>query len=198
MTGAIVLAAGAATRMGRQKMLLPFAGSTVVAHVVAQIRAAGIESGIVVTGADADAVAAAVARTHFAIARNPDYSRGMLSSVRTGLAAASETWGAALLALGDQPLITPETVRAVISAHGDTPDRIVVPAFRGRRGHPIVLPRAFWDEAMTRHDDVGLRGVLHAHGDRVREVSIDSHDVLSDLDTPEDYARALQRLDERR
>lgn len=192
MVGAIVLAAGAGTRMGRQKLLLPFGGRTVIAHIVDQLRLADIQDVVVVVGADRDEVGEALKDHAVRIARNPDYGRGMLSSVRVGLSAAGADWSAALLALGDQPLIAPERVRAVIAA-GDS-ERIVLPTFEGRRGHPMLLPRCYWDEAMTQHDAVGLRGVLRAHGASVREVAADSSDVLSDMDTPADYEAALARL----
>lgn len=196
MTGAIVLAAGAGSRMGRQKMLLPFSGRAVVAHVVEQLKQGGIVEGTVVTGADADDVARAVADCGFTIARNPDYTRGMLSSVRAGLMAAPDAWTAALIALGDQPLITSEIVRAVLLAGADPQNLIVVPTSEGRRGHPMLLPRIYWKEILTQHDDVGLRGVLRAHADQIREVEVDSEDILCDVDTPEDYARALRRAAE--
>jgi molybdenum cofactor cytidylyltransferase len=118
----------------------------------------------------------------------------MLSSVRTGLAAAPDGWQAALLVLGDQPLITPQIIRAVIEAHAASPERIAVPMYNGRRGHPMVLPRAFWEEARTRHEDVGLRGVLRAHPGAVVEVALTTEEVLTDIDTPDDYAQALARL----
>jgi molybdenum cofactor cytidylyltransferase len=178
--------------MGRQKLLLPFAGTTVIAHVVAQLRRAGVGEVIAVIGADAPEVDAALAGHAVIIARNPDYLRGMLSSVRAGLAAAPSHWTAALLVLGDQPLITPAILGSVLNAAGA--DRIAVPTFNGRRGHPILLPRCFWEEALTRHNDIGLRGVLRAHATAVDQVEVDSEDILADMDTPADYDAALARL----
>lgn len=197
MIGGIVLAAGAATRMGQQKLLLPFGGLTVVEQVVAQARGGGVSDLIVVTGADGDAVEHVLAPSGVTTVRNPDFTRGMLSSVRAGLSAAPRSWDAALLLLGDQPLVTSAIVRAVVSAHRQGADRIILPVYGGRRGHPMVLPRVFWPEALTRHDDAGLRGLLRAHGDRVCEIAVDSADILTDMDTPEDYRRALARLVER-
>ncbi len=192
-----MLAAGAASRMGEQKMLLPFAGMTVVERVVQELAAGGVGEILVVTGADAPTVEAAVRRCGVSTVRNTEFARGMLSSVREGLSAAPAHWTAAVIALGDQPLITRDIVRAVLNAHALRPDAIALPVFERRRGHPMVLPRAFWDEVLTKHDDVGLRGLLRASGVVVQDVAVDTADVLSDMDTPEDYRRAIARLVER-
>jgi len=196
--GAIVLAAGASTRMGQQKLLLPFAGTTVVAHIVRELHAAEVASVHVVVGFEPDRVRAALSGTRVNIVENPDYTRGMLSSVRTGLASAPSGWTATLIALGDQPLIRAAHVVALLAAHAAAPDLILAPGHEGRRGHPLLLPRRFWAEAAVQHDDTGLRGLLQAHADDVRVVEVGTDEVLSDMDTPEDYERTLARADDRR
>jgi len=195
--GGIILAAGAATRMGRQKLLLPFGGSPVLHRVIQELSQGGVTDILVVTGADSDEVGRVADAAGVVAVPNPDYTHGMLSSVRAGLAAAPGSWDAAMLALGDQPLVTRATVRELVRVAETRPRRIVVPAYKGRRGHPLILPREFWNEALTDHDDIGLRGVLRAHPSAVSEVTFDSEDVLSDMDTPEDYQNALARLSDR-
>lgn len=195
--GAIVLAAGASTRMGEQKLLLPFAGTTVVAHIVQELQAAQVAAVHVVTGHEPDRIHAALAGMDVVFAHNPDYTRGMLSSIRTGLASAPAHWTAALIALGDQPLMRAAHVRALVDAHAAETDRIFVPGHAGRRGHPLLLPRRYWQEALEQHDDTGLRGLLAAHADAVTVIELATEDVLSDMDTPDDYRRTLARNEER-
>lgn len=196
--GAIVLAAGASTRMGRQKLLLPFAGTTVVAHIVRELHAAQVAAVYVVVGFEPDRVRAALSGTRVNIVENPDYTRGMLSSVRAGLASAPMAWSAALIALGDQPLIRAAHAAALLAAHAADPDRILVPGHEGRRGHPLLLPRRYWAETAVQHDGTGLRGLLQAHADDVCVVELGTDEVLTDMDTPEDYTRTLARAEGRR
>ena len=196
-TGAIVLAAGASTRMGRQKLLLPFAGTTVMAHVVRELFAARVAGVVIVTGFEPERIHAALADSRVSFAHNPGYAQGMLSSVRAGLAAAPPSWGAALIALGDQPLIRTAHVSALLGEHAQTSGDILVPGHAGRRGHPLLLPRRYWLEAATKHDESGLRGLLHAHADSVRVIELGTDDVVLDMDTPDDYARAIARASER-
>lgn len=195
--GAIVLAAGASTRMGEQKLLLPFGGTTVIAHIVQELQAAPIAAVHIVTGHEPDRIHATLTGMDIVFAHNPDYTRGMLSSIRTGLASAPEGWTAALIALGDQPLIRAAHARALIDAHNTDPDRILVPGHAGRRGHPLLLPRCYWQEAQDRYDDTGLRGLLAARAGAVAVIDLATEDVLSDMDTPDDYRRTLARNEQR-
>lgn len=195
MAGAVVLAAGMSTRMGRQKLLLPFAASTVIGHVVAELQRSAVRDVHVVIGHDAAEVCAALEGSGAVCVENPDYETGMLSSVRAGLRSAPAAWTAALIALGDQPLLRSHTVDALLEIHRESRDQIVVPTYEGRRGHPLVLPRRYWDDVLTLFDDVGLRGVLHAHAAAVREVALDTATLLTDMDYPEDYRRALETFE---
>ena len=195
--GAIVLAAGASTRMGRQKLLLPFAGTTVVAHIVLELHAGGVAAVYVVTGFEPEKVRGALAKERVTFAHNLDYTRGMLSSIRAGLASVPQDWSAVLIALGDQPLICAAHVTTLLQEHARTSEDILVPGHHGRRGHPLLLPRRFWQEAMMQHDDTGLRGLLHGHADRVRLIEVGTDDVLHDMDTPEEYDRTVMRASER-
>lgn len=195
--GAIVLAAGASTRMGEQKLLLPFWGTTVIAHIVRELHAAQVDAVHVVVGFEPHRVREALAGSRVNIVENPDYTRGMLSSVRAGLASAPAHWTAALIALGDQPLIRARHVAALLDAHREVPDMLLVPGCEGRRGHPLLLPRRYWAEVAVQHGDTGLRGLLHAHADDTRILDLGADEVLSDMDTPEDYAQTLERAGER-
>lgn len=192
MIRAIVVAAGRSRRMGAQKVLLPFGGATVIAHVVDQLLGGGIDGVHVVVGHEAAAIAAALAGRPVDLVTNPDDEADMLSSVRCGLRALRRRSGAVMVALGDQPAITSELVAELVRSFSATDKGILVPVHRGQRGHPIMFSCKYRDEVLTRYDDVGLRGLPRAHPQDVFELSAASDAVLRDMDSPQDYRREVR------
>lgn len=199
MIPAIILAAGLSRRMGRFKLTLPWGQTTVIGQVVATLASARLTDLIVVTGHRAADVAAALTGAAARTIHNPDYEAGeMLSSIRVGLQAAAELPAAlapaALLCLGDQPQMEIATVQAVVAAGaagGWT--SIVVPSYRMRAGHPILLPAWLWPEILA--CATTLRAVMAAHRAVTRYLVVDTPSVLADLDTPEDYGQHLRKTD---
>jgi len=118
----------------------------------------------------------------------------MLSSVRCGLRACPQSCNAILVALGDQPSITPHLINKIIAAFDPTKHSIVVPTHAGQRGHPILFASAHRDEILTSLDNIGLRGLLAAHPVEVLEIESESASILSDMDLPDDYIAELARL----
>ncbi|MHC4117758.1 MAG: nucleotidyltransferase family protein [Planctomycetota bacterium] len=198
MICAVVLAAGLSRRMGAQKLLLPFASKTVIAHIVDQILAGAVDRTYVVVGHEGERVSRELSGRDVSIVSNPDYRSGMLSSVRCGLAAVPQECRAVLVALGDQPSITSELIGQIVQSFAATEKQILVPFYNGRRGHPVLFSEVYRDEIMTHYDDVGLRGLLHAHPDDVFELAVSSSAVLSDMDYPEDYRRELASAEEKK
>jgi molybdenum cofactor cytidylyltransferase len=188
---AIILAAGASRRMSTQKLLLPFAGKTVIEHVIDQVIAGGLTDIFVVVGAD-PAVAEVARRRNMRIARNADPDRGMLSSVRCGLRAVPDPSHAVLVVLGDQPSISPSLLRAMVRAAETYPGKILVPTSEGKRGHPLLFPATYRNEVLTKYDDDGLRGLLRTHAGDILELPADAS-VLADMDDLADYRRELKR-----
>ena len=195
MIAAIVLAAGEGSRMGSQKMLLPFAGTTLVGKAAQELIKSRVDRVCVVTGFDAEEVAGAVERLDVTIARNPDPGRGMLSSVRTGIASCPPDTQAFLIALGDQPAISAALVDAIISVYEEAPRPIIVPVYQGRRGHPLLFHQRFRREVMSDFDETGLRGLLWRYPEWVTEWPALDGAILQDIDEPEDYRRALNEED---
>ena len=188
---AIVPAAGRSRRMGTQKLLLPFAGTTVIEHVVAQLSAAPVRGVFAVVRAADDAVAAAASRAGAMPVANPEPDADMLSSVRWGIRALPPDCDAALVALGDQPTVRTQLVSALIAEFVRHPGSVVVPAHAGRRGHPVLFPSACFPDVLTRYDGIGLKGLLEQHAAPVCELRVDDETILHDVDDPEGYARAL-------
>lgn len=192
MICATVLAAGLSRRMGAQKLLLPFGGKTVISHIVDQLLASKVNKVYVVTGHQAERIRKEFSGRPVSIVHNPDYESGMLSSVRCGLRALPKQCKTVLVAIGDQPSITTELIDLMIQSFCGK--QILVPCYDGKRGHPILFSATYRDEILTHFDDVGLRGLLHAHPDEVFELTVSNSAVLSDMDVPEDYRRELATM----
>jgi molybdenum cofactor cytidylyltransferase len=192
MVVGIILAAGASSRMGRPKALLPIGGDTFVTRVCRTLLEAGIGDLVVVAGAEHAAIAAAVdgAGLRVRIVENPRREDGQLSSVLAGLAVADRPGvDAVLVHLVDAPLVRPETARAVLDAFLRTHAPIVRPAVGGRHGHPVLFARRVFDDLRRADLAIGAKAVVQAHAAEVCNVPVDDEGACRDIDTPEDFAR---------
>ena len=189
MIGAIVLAAGSSSRIGRPKALLPLEGTTFLSRILATLRASGVPTVRVVLGHHAEEIRAAVTLPADAAVVNPTPEAGMLSSVRRGVRALPEEVDGFLLWPVDHPTVLPDTVRKLIDAFRAGSSPIVVPVHAGRRGHPVLFAARVKDEILRAPDALGARAVVAAHEDAVRAVEVHDPGVLADVDTPEAYAR---------
>jgi molybdenum cofactor cytidylyltransferase len=191
---AIILAAGQSRRMGRAKVLLPWGKQSVLGQIVASLTAGGLDDIAVITGAEREAVEAEVRRLsgEFPVRSvfNSNYLAGdMFSSIQTGLAAAPPPAEAALIALGDQPKLEPETVRKVLGAYANSLGPLIVPSFDYRRGHPWLVRRELWPELTAPHGRETARDFLQRHAHLIEYVTVQTPSILQDIDTPEDYER---------
>jgi molybdenum cofactor cytidylyltransferase len=189
MICAIVLAAGRSLRMGAQKLLLPLGGKPVIARIVDELQLSPLQETVVVVGRDSEKVQHALKGRALSFVTNPNFADDMLSSVRCGLRTVPSGCGAVLIVLGDQPNITSQLIGRLIRAFKKSGRGIIVPAHNGQRGHPLLIATRFRDELLSRHEGVGLRGLLDAHPQEVLRVEIADAAALEDMDTPEDYQR---------
>jgi molybdenum cofactor cytidylyltransferase len=196
---AVILAAGASTRMGSPKALLETpSGRPFAAAIVRAFAAAGIADITVVTGADHDRVAAAVLADTPPVtprfARNQDPSRGQLSSLWVGMdAAVSAATDAILVTLVDVPMVAPSTITAVIEAWRRSRAPIVRPAIGDRHGHPVIFDRAVFAELRAAPLDQGAKTVVRARAREVVDVPVSDEGSLVDVDTPQDYEELRRR-----
>jgi len=189
----VVLAAGLSRRMGAHKPLLPFGAEPMVARVVDAVRAAGAAYVAVVTGHRCDDVAAALAGRDVLLVHNPHYRDGeMLSSAQAGVRAVARCCDAALLALGDQPAIEPATIASLIAAWRPTSAAIVAPVYDGRGGHPVLISSRLFDELLRLDAAESLKTLMRRHIDQTLKLEVNDPGVLTDVDTPADYERALR------
>jgi molybdenum cofactor cytidylyltransferase len=184
---AIILAAGRSTRMGGpNKLLADLQGKKLVRIAAEQALASKAREVIVVTGHQAELVEQALDGLKVKFVRNPDFAGGLASSVKAGIAAVTNDADAAVICLGDMPLIDARLIDRLIEAFA--PDRgnlIVVPVAEGRRGNPVLWSRRFFSELMTLEGDIGARHLIARHGEAVAEVPVEGDGAFLDIDTPQ-------------
>lgn len=189
---AIVLAAGLSTRMGTQKLLLPFEGKPIVEKVVENIRLSGIKNVVVVLGSDAGAVSAVLKSELVHLAVNENFRDGMHASVIAGVKALPEEAKAVLVFLGDQPFIPSKVVGSVVELWKSSGKGIVIPLFQGRRGHPPLYDLKYRDELENLDPETGLRAVALKFAGDLFEVETFCPEIVRDIDTPSDYQNELK------
>lgn len=190
MIAAVILAAGISTRMREPKMILPWGDTTVIGKVVSVIQQAGIQHIVVVTGGFRQQVEGALAGYPVRNVFNPRYQQdNMAYSLQAGLNSLPSQIQSALVVLGDQPQIQVRVVKELLAAKSGTDAPLLVPSFNMRRGHPWLIDRALWDQVMAITHPQTLRDLLQKQKDKIEYVLVDNASILSDLDTPSDYAR---------
>ena len=187
MIWAVILAAGESRRMGTQKLLLPFGETTVVGAVVGTALASRVDRVLVVLGADKDDVREEIEPLGIDSVVNENFAEGMLSSVQAGFRALPADAEAAVVMLGDQPFLPARVVDAVVEAFRRSGKGIVVPAFQGRRGHPVLVDLKYRDAVLALDPADGLRRLMRAHPDDIFEAEVEDAYILRDMDVPEDY-----------
>ena len=190
---AVVLAAGAGTRFGGGKLLAPLDGRPVLQHVLDRLAEAGIEDIVVVVGDDAAALEDEIDWRRERRVRNPDPGRGLSSSVRVGIEAVGPEVEGALIVLGDQPLVSVDTIRALLEGTADAARPIVVPVYPGDDGrNPVLVGRDAFGLVAEATGDRGLGPVIAAHPELVREVQVDIEGGNPDVDTRTDLVALLE------
>ena len=185
---AVLLAAGRSRRMGAFKALLPFGRRSVVETCVANLLEAGAAEVVVVVGHRGEEVRAALdgeTRVRFAI--NDVEGSEMGVSVARGVEAVSDEAKAVLVALVDYPAVPPSAIESLLQARARTGARLVVPEWRGRGGHPVLVDLTLREELLNVVHERGLRALFDAHGAEVLRVPSDSPFVTRDMDTWDDY-----------
>ena len=182
----LLLAAGGATRFGSPKVLAHYRGEALVrraVHLLGPRCPGGVH---VVVGAAADAVRAALLAERVTLVDNPDWPRGLSTSLVRGVASLPPSVDAVLILLGDQPAVTSEDLDALIAAWQVEPELIAAASFSGRLGAPVIMPRTFWPQLAALRGDQGARSLLEWHAEHTAVAM--PHAAL-DVDTPDDLAR---------
>jgi molybdenum cofactor cytidylyltransferase len=191
----VVLAAGAARRFGSAKQLARFAGRPLLQTAVTNAVAVGGTAVSVVLGAHAGELTALLRNTPAAVLLNRQWEEGIGSSLRTAVQHLSGGCDGLLVLLGDQPAVSADDLRQLVSRWRARPDVIVAATYSGITGVPAIFPRWTFSEIGELRGDMGARSVIRRHTDRTLRVPM-AHAAL-DIDTPEDLLRAELNPDTR-
>jgi molybdenum cofactor cytidylyltransferase len=190
---AIILAAGESKRMKVPKMLLPFKGKTMIEKVIENVTSSEVFHTLVVLGPHREEIVGIIGHLPISYCYNENYTKGMLSSVKCGFKNLPLIYEAVLVFPGDQPFIEPDVINLVISAYREKAKGLVVPVFRKKRGHPLLIDFKYKDVVLKLPDDEGLRSLANMYKEDVFEVKTKSAGILKDFDTKEDYLRELNK-----
>jgi molybdenum cofactor cytidylyltransferase len=188
----LVLGAGASSRFGHPKQLLPFRGSTLLGWVIDQAeRAMGLDEVIVVLGRSVDEIREKVVFGNAKVVENPVFGSGCASSYRAGIGALDQRSDAIMILLGDQPGVDPETIDRVADEWRRGDGQIALTSYRGRKGHPMLFARPLFDELVGLHGDKAAWKLVDANPDLVRVIPLD-RPFPEDINTVEDFQRTTK------
>jgi len=191
---AIILAAGESKRMGFPKMLLDFNGRTMLENVIGNVSDSDVGNTLVVLGAEREILTELVSNLPVKYCYNEHYKEGMLSSVKCGLRNLPSGLEAVLVFQGDQPLITPKVINHLISEYRSSDKGIVIPVYKRKRGHPLLIDSKYFSEIEILDAREGLRSLAYQFSDDVLEVETDDPGILRDFDTYEEYKKEINQM----
>ena len=199
MVSAILLGAGESKRMGKDKLMLPWGKTTVFEHCLNTLLQSELVEVVVVVRPRSKLFGRGMKgyntfkRKKIKVAVNPDYQRGMSSSILRGLRYVDLGSRGILIALGDQPLLKARTINALIHAFRQGEGKITVPFYNGERGNPILFDRSYIKDLKKLRGDTGGRRILERHPDKVVRVRTRSAGVVKDIDSWGEYLRQTGR-----
>lgn len=198
--GALVLAAGYSSRMGAFKPLLRIGDTTAMERILALLKASDIQRPLVVTGHNKEALELLLRRNKADYIFNENYAEGMFTSIQKGLlrmvSDPSVEYSGFLLMLSDCPLIPPEVIRLLAQKHRENPESFIVPCYKGKKGHPLLIPARYVQEILFYGGDGGLKAITSKYEENMIKLEVEQEAVLLDMDTPAGYEELL-RYDER-
>ena len=191
MLAALILSAGASSRMGRPKALLPYREGTFLEHLMEVTRDPRIEVTRVVLGAGAETIRAVANLDPSVVILNSEWEKGQLSSIRAGLRSLDGVdLDGMVLCPVDHPLVSALLVSELVTKFYELKKAIVLPTYKGRRGHPVIFSKQLFGELLSAPEETGARAVVWAHAGEVLEVPTDEEGVILNLNAPDMLKRA--------
>lgn len=195
----IVLAAGMSSRMGFPKALMPIGSSFFLLDIYKRLVESGARPVHVVINvglrSSLEAQVAKFPEARFVLNDKP--AKGQIHSLQLGLqAAADNTASAAMVALVDQPLLRPKTIKTLLERAAASPEKVIIPQVQGKHGHPIVIPRTLFDAFLLAAEGKTAEQVLHEHASWVEYVEVDDPSVVTNINSPEDLVKLQAAADD--
>ncbi len=191
MIAAVIMGAGRSRRMAPHNKLLVTdkAGKPMIARVVDNVLSSNARPILVVTGHQAEQIEHSLGGRPVRYVHASDYAEGLSASLKAGIAAVPPECAAAVVCLGDMPLVTGRMIDRLISMYDPAEGRLIVlPTFRGKQGNPMLWDRRFFPEILQISGDSGARFLVGKHTEFVCEIEMADDAVLRDFDTTESLA----------
>jgi molybdenum cofactor cytidylyltransferase len=193
MLAAVILSGGASRRMGTPKALLPYRGGTFLEHLLKVTDHPRIGWRRVVLGADAAAIAEGVELPADEVVINENWEAGQLSSIQAGVRSLPAWTDGILLCLIDHPLISRELVGELLKEFYESGKAIVLPVYKGHRGHPVIFASRLYEELLNAPLETGARAVVWKHREEVCEMGTSEEGCVLNLNDPDALGKARKR-----
>ena len=197
MISAIILAAGESRRMGKKnKLLLQVGGEAMLVKLVKAVCASDVGQILVVIGHEAEQIRLELNNFPLSFVHNSNFSKGMTTSIKSGIKEVSQNTDGLLISLADMPYINTSEINKLI--HAFVKNRIkgkkliVVPVFQGRRGNPVLFSSEFRNDILDHKKESGCKEVIKNNSEYVMEITMGNDNILLDVDTLEDFQRATK------
>jgi molybdenum cofactor cytidylyltransferase len=177
--------------MGQPKQLLPLGNKTVIRHCLDNLVAAGIKDIVVVLSQRESEILNSMKDLPVQIVFNENPESEMAESVRIGLRTLTDSSAGVLVHLSDHPLVSAGTLKSIVQYYLETPDKIIIPLYKGKKGHPGLFPKPVIDEVF---EWPTLRDIINRDSSRIKFLDVDDEGVILDMDTKEDYERILKKI----
>lgn len=180
--------------MGFPKMLLQFNGKTMIEKVIENVAESDSDGILVVVGAGKENLIDLVKKYDVKYCYNENYKEGMLSSVQCGFKNLPPDTEATMVFQGDQPYITADVINSVIREYRLSGKGLIMPVYKGKRGHPLLIDSKYRDQIDKLDPHEGLRSITYIYSGDLHEVSTDEPGILKDFDTYEDYKKEFNQI----
>ena len=192
MISAVILAAGESRRMGKQnKLLLRVGGEAMLVKLVKVVCASDASQVLIVIGHEAEQIRLELNNLPLRFVHNPNYRKGMTTSIKSGIKEVSQNSDGFLICLADMPFINTSEINKLIHAYVKNRIRgkglIVVPVFKRQRGNPVLFSIEFRNDILEHKKESGCKEVIMKNSDSVMEIEMDDENMFLDVDTMEDY-----------
>jgi molybdenum cofactor cytidylyltransferase len=188
MVNAIIMASGFSNRMGKNKLLLPYEGKSIIEHIMDKVTKCNFNNIILVTNNNEIIDLAKKRGIDFVLNSHPE--KGQSESIKLGIINSPEAAGYAFFT-GDQPLMDIETIMFLMNRFNETKDSIIVPQYMEKKGTPVIFPKKLINELLELEGDVGGRKIINKHLEEVKYIEIKREYMLWDIDTEDDYNKLI-------